>query len=331
MKQKGMLVDVSKCIACRSCQIACKQWWKLPAMPTINRGTHENPPDLTFGTWNRIQFKEIENKGKKKWLFTRKACMHCSKAVCVWVCPSYARTYNHLGHVAINKERCIGCGRCTEYCPFNVPRLGQHGASPRFPVKRGPARLVSYSCIFCMDRLEDGLPPACAKACPTGAIRFGDLTDLVVLGQDRVKELKAGYPKANLYGKNDLGGLKVMFVLTEAPGIHGLPENPQVGTYPEFVKSTFPRWYAEAVTKGDLPVFPKGARREWYMQGDLAPAPSPIEPAWEDKFPEFGLGRWMPLLWAWLGIGVVGGAATIGWSIRRRNRLGQEKPKEGES
>jgi formate dehydrogenase iron-sulfur subunit len=331
MKQKGMLVDVSKCIACRSCQIACKQWWKLPAMITINRGTHENPPDLTFGTWNRIQFKEIENNGKKKWLFTRKACMHCSKAVCVWVCPAYARTYSHLGHVTIDKERCIGCGRCGEYCPFDVPKLGQHGVSPRFPVKLGPPRLVSYSCIFCIDRLEDGLTPACAKTCPTEAIRVGDLDDLVVLGQARVNELKTSHPKANIYGKKELGGLKVVYVLTEEPGIHGLPENPQIGTYPEFVKSTFPRWYTLAVTEGKLPVFPQGARREWYMQGGLTPAPSPKEPAWAAEFPGSKLGRWAPLLWGWLGIGIVGGAATLGWSIRRRNKLGQEKQKDGES
>jgi hypothetical protein len=146
-----------------------------------------------------------------------------------------------------------------------------------------------------------------------------------------VNVLKASHPKANLYGRKELGGLKVIFVLTEEPGVHGLPENPQKGTYPEFVKSTFPRWYATAVTEGKLPVFPQGARREWYMQPNLAPVPSPKEPAWVAKFAGSKLGRWAPLLYGWLGIGVVGGAATLWWSIRRRNRLGQEKQKGQES
>lgn len=331
MNKKGMLIDVSKCIACRGCQIACKQWWKLPTMLTINRGTHENPPDLSFGTWNRIQFNEIEHNGKRKWLFTRKACMHCSKAVCVWVCPSYARAYNDLGYVTIDQERCIGCGRCAEYCPFEVPKLGKHGASPRIPVKLGPPRLVSYSCTFCEDRLEDGLTPACAKTCPTEAIRFGELADLVVLGQARVNVLKASYPKANLYGKKELGGLKVVYVLIEESSIHGLPQNPQIGTYPEFVETTFPRWYATAVTEGSLPVFPPRAHREWYMQAGLAPTPSPKEPPWVARFAGAKLGRWAPLLLGWLGLGVIGGTTALWWSIRRRNKLGEEKEKGRES
>ncbi len=331
MKQKGMLIDVSRCIACRGCQVACKQWWKLPAMPGINRGTHENPADLTFGTWNRIEFKEQEQNGRMKWLFTRKACVHCSKAVCVWVCPSFARTYTPSGHVAIDHERCIGCGRCGEYCPFGVPKLGNNDISPRFPMKLGPRRLVSYSCILCSDRVEDGLKPACAKTCPTGAIQFGNLDDLMALGQARVNGIKGNHPKASLYGKKEAGGLKVLYVLTEEPSTHGLPENPQIGTYPEFVKTTFPRWYAQAVTEGKLSVFPQGARREWYMQASLVPVPSPKEPAWLAKFPGAKLGRWAPLLWGWLAVGIVGGAAMAWWSIRRRNQAGQEKQKEGES
>jgi len=132
---KGMLVDVSKCIACRGCQIACKQWWKLPAVASIHRGIHENPPELTAHTWNRIRFQEVEDNGRRKWLFTRKACNHCSEAVCVWVCPSYARGHNDQGFVSIDQERCIGCGRCGEFCPFGVPRLGVHDISKRISVQ----------------------------------------------------------------------------------------------------------------------------------------------------------------------------------------------------
>lgn len=324
--RKGMLVDVSKCIACRSCQIACKQWWKLPAVPSINRGTHENPPDLTAHTWNKIGFKEIENDGKKRWLFTRKACMHCSQAVCVWVCPSYARGYSDQGFVAIDQDRCIGCGRCAEYCPFQVPKLGQHDVSRKISVGLYTPRLVSYSCAFCKDRLEKGAVPACAKSCPTQAIRFGELPDLIRWGEARVNTVKASHPKANLYGKKELHGLKVIYVLTEEPGTHGLPQNPQVGTYPAFVKHTFPRWYGKAMAGGVLPVFPPKANPEWYMQPDLVPAPSPEEPLMIADFAGPRIGRWAPVLWGWFSLGVMG--TFVALLIKLRGRRASDGAKE---
>ena len=327
---KGMLVDVSKCIACRSCQIACKQWWKLPAVASIHRGTHENPPELTAHTWNRIRFTELEDSGKKRWLFTRKACSHCSQAACVWVCPSYARGYNDQGFVSIDQERCIGCGRCGEFCPFGVPKLGAQDISPRISVKLSTPRLVSYSCALCKDRLENGNTPACAKSCPTEAIRFGELTDLVKWGQARVNTLKDSHPKVNLYGKKEMGGLKVLYILTEEPEVHGFPKDPQRGTYPVFVKHNFPRWYEKAVTEGILPVFPPRANPKWYMQPDLAPAPFPKEPALAAAFAGSKFGGWTPILGGWLGIGVIGTFSAVLWSLKRRKTVEgkEEKSKE---
>jgi formate dehydrogenase iron-sulfur subunit len=322
---KGMLVDVSKCVACRSCQIACKQWWKLPAVPSVNRGTHENPADLTAHTWNRIAFREMESDRKEKWLFTRKACNHCSQAVCVWVCPTFARGYNTLGTVTIDQDRCIGCGRCGEYCPFGVPRLGPHDVSRKITVGLFTPRLVSYSCAFCKDRLENGGIPACAKACPTQAIQFGEWTDLVKRGRARVNTLKESHPKANLYGEKEMGGLKVVKVLTEEPGTHGLPENPKLGTYPAFVKHNFPRWYAKAITEGLLRVFPLKANPKWYMQPDLAPTPAPKEPELAAAFEGSRFGGWAPILGGWLGIGVIGTLSAVVWSLRRRKTVEGEE------
>src|SRR4030042_4591645 len=99
MAEKAILYDSTRCIACRACQVACKQWWELPADKTINKGTYENPTILTSSTWNRILFQETEENGKLKWIFTRRACMHCTNAVCVWVCPTYARQNSALGYV----------------------------------------------------------------------------------------------------------------------------------------------------------------------------------------------------------------------------------------
>src|SRR4030065_2232386 len=106
MAEKAILFDTSKCIACRACQVACKEWWELPAVSTKTRGTYETPPDLSAETWNKIRFSEIGQNGTVRWLFTRQACMHCTTAACVWVCPTYARTYSSLGFITIDQERC---------------------------------------------------------------------------------------------------------------------------------------------------------------------------------------------------------------------------------
>jgi ferredoxin len=192
-------------------------------------------------------------------------------------------------------------------------------------------RLVSYSCAFCKDRLENGGIPACAKACPTRAIQFGELTDLVKRGQARVNMLRDSHPKANLYGKNELGGLKVLKVLTEEPGTHGLPENPKRGTYPAFVNHNFPRWYAKAVTEGILPVFPPKANPKWYMQPDMAPAPFPEEPAWAAVFEGSKFGGWTPILGGWLGVGVLGALSGLFWSLRRRKTVEGEEEQTKET
>lgn len=275
MSEKAILFDSAKCMACRACQVACKQWWELPAVSTANSGTYENPPHLEAETWNRIRFNENRQNGTVSWIFTRRACMHCTKAVCVWVCPTYARTYDSLGYVTIDPERCIGCGRCVAYCPFQVPRLGRHNVSARIVVELGTPRVVAYKCAFCKDRVKEGLVPACVKTCPPEALRFGEHANLVERGQARVDALKATYPNVRLYGEKELGGLHVLYILTDAPSIHGLPEKPQFGVYPKF-EEPLPDWYKKAVADGRLPAFPSEARPEWYMQPEsVSPLSSP--------------------------------------------------------
>jgi formate dehydrogenase iron-sulfur subunit len=306
---KAMLVDTSKCTACRGCQVACKQWWELPAVSTKNQGTYENPRDLSAETWNRIKFREIGDNGTVRWLFTRQSCMHCTEAVCVKVCPTYARGYHEFGFVTIDQERCIACGRCVMFCPFSIPRLGNSDVSPRLTVELGAPRGVTYECIFCRDRVEDGLTPACAKACPPGAVQFGERTDLIEQGRARVDTLKATYQKAHLYGENELGGLHVMYVLTEETSVHALPEEPHVDTYPEFDEKMLPDWYTQAIADGSLPAFPSEARPEWYLR-------PPLGIDWVARAP-----------WGLLGLGVIGGGIALWWTIRRRARLTEEKQK----
>ncbi len=312
-----MLYDSSRCTACRGCQTACKQWWELPAVSTTNRGSYENPPELGPETWNKIRFRETAKLNSVRWLFTRQACMHCSTAVCVWVCPTYARSYGPDGHVDIDRERCIGCGRCGQYCPFEVPKLGVHDVTPRINVELYTPRKVSYKCTWCQDRLESGIMPACVKTCPTGVLQFGERSDILLEANKRLTEVKKTHPEANLYGENELGGLHAIYLLTEEPYVHGLPENPQIGQYPAFDVESFPDWYIKALNEDLFPLFPSNARREWYMEPDLEPT-SALRGAPLARGKSF-LSEHNMLAWGWLGVGVVAASAAMMLIHRRRN------------
>ena len=234
MAEKAILFDATRCTACRGCQVMCKQWNEndefIPApdmnigVDAVNRGSYENPPDLSPSTWLKMEFREVEAGGQVRWLFTRRACMHCTDAACVKVCPTGALYHHELGFVAYNKDICSGCGYCIEFCPFNVPRSDRN-------LITGVAK--ADKCTMCttpgLDRVAEGWEPSCVKTCPPGALAFGDRNDLIAEGKKRVSELQSkGWANANLYGENELGGLHVMYVIDDRPAVYGLLENPQV-------------------------------------------------------------------------------------------------------
>ncbi|MFC1910049.1 4Fe-4S dicluster domain-containing protein [Chloroflexota bacterium] len=226
MSDKTILYDASLCTACRGCQVACKQWNENDegeGEKTVNSGSYENPPDLSPQTWLKIEFREVERNGKVRWLFNRRSCMHCAEAACIQVCPNGSLFHNELGFVSYNKDTCTGCGYCHDFCPFQVPRLTRN-------VITGMGKMDK--CVLCtapgLDRLSDGLEPACVKTCPPGALVYGDRSQLLADGKKRVVALKSkGYSDAYLYGDKELGGLHVLYVLDESPEAYGLPVNPQ--------------------------------------------------------------------------------------------------------
>jgi formate dehydrogenase iron-sulfur subunit len=217
-----MLIDESQCTACRGCQVACKQWNDLQGWlysRTRNRGSYENPPALSPQTWTRIRFSEYEGSDGFRWLFLKEGCMHCGEPACVAVCPTGALKKQENGLVSVEPELCNGCGYCSQFCPFHIPRL-------EMDVLTGQGKVSK--CTFCQDRTTNGLLPACVKTCPAKALDFGDREEMLAKGLKRVEELKArGYSQANLYGAHQLGGLGRLYVLVAPPEAYGLTANPQ--------------------------------------------------------------------------------------------------------
>ena len=208
----GMLIDVTKCVSCWWCYAACKDYNGLPE--TI-KPDPEDPPPLAPAVWTTLHTVKKDDG----WSSRKLACNHCTDAACVEVCPTGALSYNHLGFVQYDKAKCSGCGYCTEFCPFGVPRMESDKIT-------GAA--VMDKCTFCIDRVTNGEQTACAAACTTGAIKFGQRSELITEGKERVAALRQAKPDAVLYGADELDGLHVMYVLDDKPEVYDLPVDPEV-------------------------------------------------------------------------------------------------------
>ncbi|HDQ04945.1 MAG TPA: 4Fe-4S dicluster domain-containing protein [Deltaproteobacteria bacterium] len=206
MTEKIKLYDDSKCTACRGCQLACKQWNELKARQTQQQGTYQNPPSLQTNTYMLIHFQDyVSPEGDIKWLFRKEACMHCTDAACVTVCPSGALYYNkEMGTVGLDREKCIGCKECLTACPFLVPRYDSKSAKV-------------FKCDMCESRIVNNLEPACVKACPTGALAWGEKDKILEIAHKRAEELGGN---ATTYGDEFVGGTHFMYVLKEKPEIY---------------------------------------------------------------------------------------------------------------
>lgn len=225
---KTLYIDTSKCMGCRGCETACKQWndlkhdfkgdlagEKFEFLPY--NGTYQTKTDFAHQTWNIVNMEEMAtDDGGVKWLFGKRQCMHCTEAACIMVCPVDAIYRTPEGIVYLDADICIGCGYCVQNCPFNVPKLDyrQKGI--------GVWEKKATKCNFCADRVQNGLTPACHKACPTGAVQFGEREELLEKARARLAEIKRLFPNAYLYGEKEVGGA-VLYLLTEAPSYYGLP------------------------------------------------------------------------------------------------------------
>jgi formate dehydrogenase iron-sulfur subunit len=254
-RRMGFFTDTTVCIGCKSCEVACKQWNDLPADGSTafrKSASYDHTGELSASTWRHVRFVELFEPSPElkaegdaaldlvqmaesgngggpavdvgeavrkmgEWVFMSDVCKHCTNAGCLDACPTGALIRTEFQTVVLQPDVCNGCGYCVPACPFGVVD------KDRIDGRAG-------KCTLCYDRLEDGLEPACAKACPTDSIQFGPYEELVELAQRRVAELhRRGLNRAYLYGAGDAdddelaGGLGAFFLLTEPPERFGLP------------------------------------------------------------------------------------------------------------
>ncbi len=200
---KGFFIDTTRCIACKACQVACKQWNRLPAEKTANRGDLQNPADFSSTTYKLVRMNEEMIDGKVNWLFFPDQCRHCLVPPCLLWAQDTEAIYQdqETGAVVytsatqkLKAEDIIGV------CPYDVPRKGQDG--------------LLVKCTMCNDRVKNGAAPACVKTCPTGTLNFGDLEAMQAMAADRLKQVQSVYPDARLVDADDV---RVIFLTAFAP------------------------------------------------------------------------------------------------------------------
>jgi formate dehydrogenase iron-sulfur subunit len=190
---KSFFIDTTLCTACRGCQVACKEWHDLPATETVNRGSYQNPADLSFDTYKLVRMEDKVIDGRVRWLFFPDQCRHCLEPPCQETAgdPSAIYTDPATGAViytAFTKN--LDADEIIESCPYNIPRKGPDG--------------ILAKCDMCLDRVHNGLLPACVKTCPTGAMNFGDRKEMVELAQKHLAAAKKRFPSSALLDPDDV-------------------------------------------------------------------------------------------------------------------------------
>jgi len=244
MSITGFLTDSTLCIGCKACEVACKEWNGITEDGLDFSGlSYDNTMSLGASTWRHVKF--VENSPEagfggnspdlNTWAFSSDVCKHCENAGCLEACPTGAIVRTEFGGVFVQPDVCNGCAYCIVSCPFGVVAKNHDDGR-------------AFKCTFCYDRQKVGLVPACAKACPTESIQFGELDTLREKAQERLTTLhERGMNDAQLYNPVDssVGGIHAIFIVRGDPATYNLPPDPEVPTV--YLKDA---WKASAIASG---------------------------------------------------------------------------------
>jgi formate dehydrogenase iron-sulfur subunit len=246
MTVTAFLTDSTLCIGCKACEVACKEWNGVEGDGLDWSGySYDNTGALGASTWRHVKFVEQtpvpgyggNAGGEFAWSFSSDVCKHCEEAGCLEACPTGSIVRTEFGGIFIQPDICNGCGYCVTSCPFGVVERNQ---------KDGRA----FKCTFCYDRQKVGLEPACAKACPTESIKFGEIENLRDRARRRMDELHCrGVDDAVFYDPTDssVRGTHAMFIVRGDLPTYNLPPTPEVPTV--YLKKA---WTSSAVAAGLL-------------------------------------------------------------------------------
>jgi len=264
----GFFTDTSICIGCKACEVACKEWNVIPEDGLVWTGeSYDHTSTLGANSWRHVAFVEQRKplRGEDgggdalRWLMSSDVCKHCTHAACLDVCPTGSLFRTEYGTVVVQEDICNGCGYCVPACPFGVidkRHLARPGSDPGGVRPQEDGRV--WKCTLCYDRLKGGHEPACAKACPTKSIQFGEVDELRERADARLAKLQAeGWNGPQLYGRDPsdgVGGFGAFFLLLDEPEVYGLPPDPVVAT-----KNLPEMWRTAAIAAGALVVGVLGA------------------------------------------------------------------------
>jgi formate dehydrogenase beta subunit len=216
----GILVDTTRCIGCRACEIACGEVHDLYVPDVVNDGALEAPRTTSTKQWMVVNRYETE-KGE---VFVKKQCMHCYQAACATACPTMAMNQKMEGPVTWDGDKCIGCRYCMTSCPFDMPKFEYESWNPKI-----------QKCTMCFERLEVGQKPACVEACPTDTLMFGTRVENLGIARHRIYSYPEKYVH-QIYGEHEVGGTGYIYL--SAVPFEQLGFRTDLGDtpYPEYTK-----------------------------------------------------------------------------------------------